>query len=131
MVNRLWINLPVKDLPAAKAFYEQAGFLVLQEASSNEHQAAFYLEEQHLYVMLFPQETFKAFTQQDVLDTSLGSEVLFSLSAESKEEVDNFIFRIEQAGGTIFAPPGEQNGLYGAGFSDVDGHRWNFLVMNA
>lgn len=131
MDNRLWINLPVKDLQAAQAFYEQAGFLTLQAESSNEQQAAFYVEGQHLYVMLFPEETFKAFAQQEVVDTSLGSEVLFSLSAKSKQQVDTFIDRIEQAGGTVYAQPGEHNGLYGAGFADVDGHRWNFLVMNA
>lgn len=131
MGSRLWINLPVADLQAAKAFYEQAGFLTPKADSSNEQQAAFSLEAQHLYVMLFPQETFKAFTQQDIADTSIGSEVLFSLSAQSREDIENYVFRIEQAGGNIYAPPGERNGLYGAGFSDVDGHRWNFLLMEA
>ncbi|MEZ0480288.1 VOC family protein [Planococcus sp. SSTMD024] len=131
MDHSLWINLPVKDLQAATAFYEQAGFLTFKADSSNDQQAAFYVERQHLYVMLFPQETFKAFTEQDIADTSIGSEVLFSLSAKSREEVDNLVFRIEQAGGIVFAPPGERNGLYGAGFSDVDGHRWNFLVTEA
>ena len=130
MDSRMWINLPVKDLQAATAFYEQAGFLTPKADSSNGQQAAFYLEGQHLYVMLFPEESFKAFTQQAIADTSIGSEVLFSLSAKTAEEVDNFIFRIEQAGGTIFAPPGERNGMCGAGFSDVDGHRWNFLVID-
>ncbi|RLJ86928.1 VOC family protein [Planococcus citreus] len=130
MDNRLWINLPVKDLQAAQAFYEQSGFLLPKTDSSNDQQAAFYLEGQQLYVMLFPEESFEAFTQQAIADTSIGSEVLFSLSAKTREEVDNFMFRIEQAGGTVFAPPGERNGMYGAGFSDVDGHRWNFLVMD-
>lgn len=130
MDNRLWINLPVKDLQAARAFYEQAGFLLPKADASNAQQAAFYLEGQQLYVMLFPEESFEAFTQQAIADTSIGSEVLFSLSAKTREEVDNFMFRIEQAGGTVFAPPGERNGMYGAGFSDVDGHRWNFLVMD-
>ncbi|MBU9674373.1 VOC family protein [Planococcus sp. CP5-4] len=130
MDNTLWINLPVKDLQAAQAFYEQAGFLMAKADSSNAHQAAFYVERQQLYVMLFPQESFKAFTQQDIADASIGSEVLFTLSAKTREEVDNFMFRIEQAGGTVYAPSGERNGMYGAGFSDVDGHRWNFLVMD-
>lgn len=44
MDNRLWINLPVKDLQAAQAFYEQAGFLLPKADSSNAQQAAFYLE---------------------------------------------------------------------------------------
>ncbi|MGX7595807.1 VOC family protein [Planococcus plakortidis] len=80
MDNRLWINLTVKDLQAAQAFYEQAGFLLPKADSSNAQQAAFYLEGQRLYVMLFPEDSFKSFTQQEIADTSIGSKVLFSLS---------------------------------------------------
>lgn len=131
MKKELWINLPVKDLEAAKEFYKQAGFLLHEGSHDNENMAGFYVEGQNLRIMLFQEETFKAFTQNDIAKTSIGTEVLFSLSAGTKNEVDSLIFRIEQAGGTIYAEPGEQNGMYGAGFYDLDGHRWNLVVMNA
>lgn len=130
MAKALWINLPVKDLAAAKEFYIQAGFLLPKENLDNDNMAGFVVEEQNLQIMLFPEETFKGFTHNELAKTSLGTEVLFSLSAGTKEEVESLIFRIQQAGGTVFAEPGEQNGMYGAGFCDLDGHRWNLLVMN-
>src|SRR5690606_4716547 len=97
-------------------FYTQAGFLLPLEGPDDENIAGFRTEKQNVQVMLFPEETFKGFIRHEVADPALGSEVVFSLSASSKEEVDNMIYRIEQAGGTIFAEPGEQNGMYGAGF---------------
>lgn len=131
MAKVLWINLPVKDLAAAKEFYTQAGFLLHKENLDNDNMAGFIVEEQNVQIMLFPEEMFKGFTRNEIAKTSIGSEVLFSLSAGTKEEVDSLIFRIQQAGGTVFAEPGEQNGMYGAGFCDLDGHRWNLLVMDA
>ena len=38
----------------------------------------------------------------------------------------------DPAGGTVFAEPRESNGfMYGCGFCDPDGHRWNVLFMDA
>lgn len=36
-----------------------------------------------------------------------------------------------KAGGKVFAEPGAKDGwMYGCGFSDLDGHRWNSLYMD-
>jgi len=80
--------------------------------------------------MLFPEATFKKFTGRDIADTTQGTEVLFTIGAESKEEVDDMIVRIEQAGGTVYNKPDDRSWLYGAGFADLDGHRWNLLYMD-
>ncbi len=130
MSHHVWINLPVADLAAAQAFYQKSGFLTFKEDASGPGQAAFVANDGHLYIMLFPQEVFNSFTQQEATGRSAGSEMLLSMSLASSEEVDDLITQIEQAGGTVYAEPGEHNGLYGAGFSDRDGHRWNFLVMD-
>lgn len=130
MAKEIWINLPVKNLAAAREFYTQAGFLLHEGTHDNENMAGFIVEDQNVRIMLFQEETFKGFTRNELAKTSLGTEVLFSLSAGTIEEVDSLIFRIQQAGGTVFAEPGEQNGMYGAGFCDLDGHRWNLVVMD-
>ena len=52
--------------------------------------------------MLFPISTFKNFTKHEIVDTKLVTEVLFSIDAESKEEVDDIAKRAVMAGGTIF-----------------------------
>ncbi len=39
--------------------------------------------------------------------------------------------KVEFAGGSIFGKPSEIDGwMYGAGFADLDGHRWNLLYMD-
>jgi predicted lactoylglutathione lyase len=81
--------------------------------------------------MLFPESTFRGFTGNAVADSGQGTEVLFSLGANSRDEVDDLALKAERAGGTIFSKPGEQGGwLYGCGFADPDGHRWNALYMD-
>jgi predicted lactoylglutathione lyase len=36
-----------------------------------------------------------------------------------------------KAGGSIYGEPGYSQGwMYGAGFADLDGHRWNVLYMD-
>lgn len=81
--------------------------------------------------MLFEESTFKKIIDRDGTDTSKSSEVLFSFDAESKEEVDELAKKVEKAGGIVFSKPSEvQDWMYGFGFSDLDGHRWNAFYMN-
>ena len=56
---------------------------------------------------------------------------LFSLGAVNRQDVDNYAKNAKAAGGTVFAEPGESNGfMYGCGFCDPDGHRWNPVFMD-
>ena len=60
-----------------------------------------------------------------------SSEILISIDAENKGEVDALAKKVEEAGGTVFAPPAESQGwMYGCAFADLDGHRWNSLFMD-
>lgn len=83
-----------------------------------------------MIVMLFPESTFKSFTRNELADTKQGTEVLLSIDAQSRAEVDEMVHRAVEAGGTVFAEPHDQGWMYGAGFTDVDGHRWNVLYMD-
>ena len=81
--------------------------------------------------MLFNQDQFTSFTRATIADTGAGTEVLFSIDAESRGEVDELAEKAEAAGGTIFGKPSEIQGwMYGCGFTDLDGHRWNVLHMD-
>jgi hypothetical protein len=82
--------------------------------------------------MLFPEAAFKGFAQNDVADPARGTEVLFSIDAESREAVDAMARKVAAAGGTVFGGPKEAEGwMYGVGFADLDGHRWSILYMDA
>lgn len=131
MSKDIWINLPVRDLARSVAFFNHIGFASNQGPGNSENSASFTIGEKKIVLMLFVQDQFSGFTNHAVSDTSKGSEVLFSLGADSREEVDAFAHHARSAGGTVFAEPGASNGfMYGCGFSDPDGHRWNALFMD-
>lgn len=81
--------------------------------------------------MLFEENQFASCIQNKVADPTVSLEILISIDAESKEEVDAFAKKVEEAGATVFAKPAEnQSWMYGCGFADLDGHRWNMLYMD-
>jgi predicted lactoylglutathione lyase len=129
MTKQLWINLPVKDVHKAQQFFAAIGFSAHIQTINNEDIASLLIGEQQVRVMLFPEATFQRFTNHELAKTSLGSEVLFSIDAESKEEVDELLVKVERAGGTVYGKH-DQGWMYGAGFIDLDGHRWNVLYMD-
>ncbi|MCL6571177.1 MAG: extradiol dioxygenase [Bacillus sp. (in: Bacteria)] len=127
MTKQFWINLPVKDINKSKEFFSQLGFSV----NGNSDQVQVSIGDKNAAVMLFPESTFKNFTRHAICDTEQATEVLFSFDAESRTEVDEMAKRAVKAGGTLFGEPAENQGwMYGCGFADLDGHRWNVLYMD-
>ena len=131
MTQDLWLNLPVSDLARSTAFFTQIGFSPNPGPGNSANSASFTIGQKKIVLMLFTSEVFASFTRCPASDTSKGSEVLFSLGAASREQVDEIANKVQAAGGKVFASPGESNGfMYGCGFSDPDGHRWNVLFMD-
>ncbi|HEX8263938.1 MAG TPA: VOC family protein [Pyrinomonadaceae bacterium] len=131
MIKTVWLNLPVKDLNKSKEFFRKLGFSFDTEHGNSEHSACFVVAEDKFNVLLFPEKTFKGFTQNEIADTGKGTEVLISIGVETHEEVDELARKAFEAGGRIFGEPGEKQGwMYGCGFADLDGHRWNVLYMD-
>jgi uncharacterized protein len=131
MTKQLWINLPVKDIRRSKEFFTGIGFSPNDQYGNSDNSASFLIGEKRIVLMLFDESSFRGFTQNAIADTRQASEVLFSLDAESRDEVDEMARKAEEAGGTVFAVPGENQGwMYGCGFSDPDGHRWNVLYLD-
>lgn len=131
MIKSLWINLPVKDINKSKDFFTQLGFKLNLQYGSREDSACFLIGESNFVVMLFEENLFKSLINTEVYDPKLGSEVMFSIDAESAEEVNEIAKRVTAAGGTIFSEPQESQGwMYGCAFQDLDGHRWNVLHMD-
>ncbi|PJJ09508.1 hypothetical protein CLU83_2872 [Flavobacterium sp. 1] len=130
MTKQIWLNLPVKNVEKAKAFFSKIGFVfkIEQETASS---ACMLVGESNFVVMLFEESLFEGFVQNRLTNTQKSSEVLISIDAQSKEEVDEFAAKVREAGGNVFAEPAENQGwMYGCGFADLDGHRWNVLYMD-
>lgn len=131
MTKAIWINLPVKDIAKSKAFYKKLGFTPNTQHPDSDDAASFFVGEKEVVLMLFSEASFKNFTNQPIPDPEKGSSVLFSIDAESREEVDEMAKKVKEADGAIYGEPGEKDGwMYGAGFTDPDGHHWNILYMD-
>ncbi|WP_334077407.1 VOC family protein [Paenibacillus sanfengchensis] len=126
MSQEIWINLPVQDVVRSTSFFNAIGFHAVRVGNERAQ-----LVIGQTTILLFPDEAFEKFTGSKTADTSHSAEVLFSIGAGSREEVDDFIRKVEFAGGSVFGKPSETDGwMYGAGFADLDGHRWNLLYMD-
>ena len=131
MTNDLWINLPAKDINKSRDFFVAIGFQLNESMGNSEHSAAIKIGSKNIILMLFEQNVFKQIVGRDFTDTSKSSEVLFSFDAESREAIDALANKVEKAGGKLFSKPAEMQGwMYGCGFEDLDGHRWNALHMD-
>ncbi len=130
MTKEMWLNFPVKDLGKTKEFFSRIGFSLNEQHTSGE-MVCFSVGEKKMTVAFFAEETFRGFTKSEISDARAGAEVLISFDAESREEVDETARKVFEAGGSIFSEPAEIQGwMYGCGFADLDGHRWNVLYMD-
>lgn len=130
MTKQIWLNLPVKEVKKSKVFFDKIGFY-FNEKNETAHSACMIVGDKNFVVMLFEESVFGQFSQNKITDTKSSSEILISIDAESTKEVDEFAQKVTDAGGVVFSKPAEIQGwMYGCGFSDLDGHRWNVLYMD-
>ena len=128
--NQLWFNLPVKDVAKSQAFYQAIGFILNEQFNNNEQSASFYVSTNNTVMMLFQEESFSSMIRSRKV--TYENEILFSISANSVVEVDQLALRVKASGGQLFSAPKEIQGwMYGCGFSDPDGHKWNVLFMDS
>lgn len=131
MTKELWLNLPVKDVKRSRKFFEAIGWKFNDNFGSSEVSECLVIGEKQIAVMLFQEEQLKKFAQTNIIDTSKGVETLISFDLPSKKEVDELAEKVRAAGGILFGEPEEIDGwMYGFGFIDPDGHRWNGLSMD-
>ena len=130
MTKQIWLNLPVKDIVKSKVFFSQLGFS-FNEKHETKTSACLMIGDSNFVIMLFSESVFAGFVQNKITDTKNGSETLISIDAQSRAEVDEMANKVAEAGGIVFAKPAENQGwMYGCGFEDLDGHRWNVLYMD-
>lgn len=86
--------------------------------------------EDDFVVHFFLKEILETNVKVKIGDAQTANEVVFTLSAESKEEVDHWAKEVEEAGGTLISKPEEfGKGYYGFVFADPDGHKFNVFYM--
>ena len=127
MSRTLFLNLPVRSIDASRDFFTALGFDVNPRFSDDN--ALCLVVAGNIYVMLLREPFFQTFVNGRVADAHDVTEVLTSLTCDSREEVCDLVARALQAGGKPWKDPIQQGGTYGHSFQDLDGHVWELMYM--
>ena len=123
----IWANLAVSDLERTTKFYTELGFK--SNGRSNEL-TSFFVGDNNFIMHFFLKDVLEANTKITIGDSQNANEIIFTLSAESKDEVNNWAKEVENSGGKIISQPEEfGKGYYGFVFADPDGHKFNVFYM--
>ena len=128
MSKMIFVNLPVADLPAARAFYEAIG--ATNEPRFTDETAACMVLSDTIFVMLLTHEKFAQFTPKTIADAHRTSEVLIAISADDKAGVDDITDKAIAAGGREAREAQDYGFMYSRSFEDLDGHIWEPVWMN-
>ena len=128
MSRLIFVNLPVADLPAAKAFYEAIG--ATNNPMFTDDTAACMVFTDVIHVMLLTHDKFAQFTPKRIADAKETSEVLICVSADSREAVDEITDKALAAGGREPREKQDFGFMYGRSFEDLDGHIWEPMWMD-
>ncbi|MBD0275514.1 MAG: lactoylglutathione lyase [Acetobacteraceae bacterium] len=129
MPEKIFVNLPVADLPRATAFYEAVG--ARKDERFCDGNASCMAFSDAIHVMLLTHDKFRQFTPKAIADAKRTSEVLLCVSAGSREGVDAMVAKAGAAGGVVDPGAKQDYGfMYGRSFADPDGHIWEVMWMD-
>lgn len=125
--KKIWANVAVSDLERTTKFYTQLGF---KSNGRSKELTSFFFGDDRFVIHFFLKGILESNTKIETGDPQKSNEIIFTLSAESKDQADNWAKEIEKAGGTLISQPEEfGEGYYGFVFADPDGHKFNVFYM--
>ncbi len=128
MATKIFVNLPVADLPRSKAFFGALGY-GFNPKFTNDAAAGMVIAED-IHAMLLTRDFFRQFTPREIADATKVTEVLTALSADSRAAVDALVDKAVAAGGTEPRAAQDHGFMYARSFADPDGHIWEIFWMD-
>ncbi len=125
----LFLNLPVQDIAASKAFFAKLGF-AFNERFEDDSSTCMLVGE-HAFVMLLEHEKFAQFSKLPIADPRTHALALFCFSVDSREEVDTVANAAIAAGAEDHDDAEDHGFMYSRSFFDLDGHGWQVMWMDA
>jgi len=124
--RQIYVNLPVADLPRARAFFETLGY-GFDERFSNDDGACLVLGD-NLYAMLLTRPFFAGFAPRPVADPTQVTGVLVCVSCADRAAVDALVATALAAGARVPRPPKDHGFMYQHAYEDLDGHVWELVA---
>ena len=129
MAKQIFVNLPVRDLPRSKAFYEALG--AVNNPQFTDETAACMVLSDTIYVMLLTHAKWASFTTRPITDTRQSGEVSLALSLDDRQAVDALVEAAAAKGGKADVNPPQDHGfMYQRSVEDPDGHLWEPFFMD-
>jgi uncharacterized protein len=127
---KIWANLGVSDVERTAKFYNALGFKPNGKHYIQGELTSFLFGENDFVIHFFLKDKLQPAMHGDITDTEKSNEIIFTLSAESKDQVNDWAKEVKEAGGKIVSEPEEfGKGYYGFVFADPDGHKFNVFYM--
>lgn len=128
MASMIFVNVPVRDLGAAMAYYKALGFD--HNPQFTDETAACIVISDTIYVMLLTHDKFREFTNTPIPDAKTEIGALYALSRDSREAVDSIAEAALKAGGREQRAATDYGFMYGRAIADLDGHVWEYTWMD-
>jgi uncharacterized protein len=126
--RKIFVNVAVRDLKRAKAFFSALGFDF--DPKFTDDNGACMVVSNEGYVMLLTEPFFKTFTTREICDSSRQTEALVALSCESRIGVDELVNKAIASGARDAMPAQDHGFMYARSFYDLDGHHWEVFWMD-
>ena len=127
-VRSLFINLPVHDLAATRAFWAKLGF-AFDENYSDENALCMVLKEGAIHAMFLRQSFFQTFTTRPLADQTT-TQVLLAVDVGSRERVREMMAIALDNGATHYLQAEDHGWMYYDRFADPDGHQWEISYID-
>jgi uncharacterized protein len=128
LTTKLFVNLPVKDLDKTIEFFTHLGFRFNPQFT--DENATCMIIGNDSFVMLLVAKFFKTFTNKEICDATKDTEMILALSAENREQVDNMITKVIEAGGKEYMKSQDYGWMYHRSFEDINGHICEIVYMD-
>lgn len=125
--NTIWANFGVKDLERTTQFYTYLGF---KSNGKSDELTSFFFGENNFIIHFFKKEILSKNLGLEISDSEKSNEIIFTISAKTKEEVNLWAEKVKNSEGKLISNP-EKFGdhYYGFIFADPDGHKFNIFMM--
>ena len=128
MPTMIFVNLPVRDAAASRAFWNGLGYAT-DERFTDERTTNAQISDT-IFLMLLERSRFEEFLAGPIGDPTAATSALLCLSADSREAVDALVDRALAGGATDWRPAQDMGAMYGRSFRDPDGHVWEVMWMD-
>ncbi|MEM2139487.1 glyoxalase/bleomycin resistance/extradiol dioxygenase family protein [Nitrososphaera sp.] len=127
-MTKVFVNLPVRDLKKTKEFFGRLRFS-FNPMFTDDNAACMVISEDN-YAMLLADKFFMGFIPGREICDAKSTEVLVTLSLDSRAEVDEIVNKAVAAGGSEYRKKQDYGWMYGRAFKDINGHIWEPFYMD-